>query len=113
MGWITLDDFLLADWKKNHRPKADVTLAPVVKNIRHMRHRRGHDARGHRVGLRRRLGMESILLEMDTATDLPKIADALAQAHFIDKEINNILADNWLRFLENSLPPGTSRVILK
>jgi microsomal dipeptidase-like Zn-dependent dipeptidase len=57
--------------------------------------------------------MDSIPLEMDTAADLPKIADALTQADFIDKEINNILADNWLRFLEDSLPPGTSRVILK
>ena len=42
-----------------------------------------------------------------------RVADALAQAHFIDKEINNILAGNWLRFLEDSLPPGTSCGILK
>jgi len=110
IGAVPYNDFLVADWKKNHRPKADVTLAAVVKHIRHICDVAG-DAMHVGIGsdFDGGFGMESIPLEMDTAADLPKIGDALAQAHFADKEIDNILAGNWLRFLQESLQPRTSR----
>lgn len=110
IGVVLYNDFLVAEWKKNHRPKADVTLATVVKHIRHICDVAGDTMHvGIGSDFDGALGMESIPLEMDTAADLPRIADALAEAHFADKEIDSILGGNWLRFLEESLQPGTSR----
>jgi membrane dipeptidase len=105
IGVVLYNDFLLVDWKKNHKVKSDVTLAAAVKQIRHICDIAGDTTH---VGLGSDLdggfGMESIPLEMDNAADLPKIGDALAKAHFTDKEVGNIMAGNWLRFLEESLP---------
>jgi membrane dipeptidase len=109
IGVVLYNDFLLAGWKKNHKPKADVTLAAVVKHVRHICDVTGDTLHvGIGSDFDGNLGRESIPLEMDTVADLPKLANALAQAHFTDKEIDNILAGNWLRFLEGSLPTGTS-----
>jgi membrane dipeptidase len=110
IGVVLYNNFLLADWKKNHRPKSDVTLATVVKHIQHICDVAGDTMHvGLGSDLDGGLGMESIPLEMDSAADLPKIADALAEAHFTEKEIDNIMAGNWLRFLEESLQPATVR----
>jgi microsomal dipeptidase-like Zn-dependent dipeptidase len=48
---------------------------------------------------------------MDTAADLPKLANELAHSHFTDIEIDNIMARNWLRFLAESLQPGNMGAI--
>jgi membrane dipeptidase len=49
-------------------------------------------------------GSESTPAEIDTIADLPKIADALLEAGFSEKEVKGIMGDNWLRFLKNTLP---------
>jgi membrane dipeptidase len=105
IGVVLYNPFLLADWKTNHRPKADVTLTTVVKHIRHICDVAG-DAKHVGIGsdFDGGLGMESIPLEFDTAADLPKLADALAEAQFTENEIDDIMGWNWIRFLENSLP---------
>jgi membrane dipeptidase len=110
IGVVLYNDFLLADWKKNHRAKADVTLATVVKHIRHICDVAGDTMHvGIGSDFDGGFGMESIPFEMDTAADLPRIAQALTEAHFADKEIDNILGGNWLRFLQESLQPETAR----
>ena len=105
IGVVLYNPFLLADWKTNHRPKADVTLATVVKHIQHICDVAG-DTRHVGIGsdFDGGLGMESIPLEFDTAADLPKLADALSESQFKEKEIDDIMGGNWLRFLKESMP---------
>jgi membrane dipeptidase len=40
---------------------------------------------------------------MDTVADMPKIADALSYAGFSEKEVDDIMGGNWLRFLRRTL----------
>ncbi len=49
-------------------------------------------------------GSESIPFELDTAADLPKIADALTQAGYSDADVVGIMGANWLNFLKKALP---------
>jgi len=105
IGVVLYNPFLLADWKINRRPKADVTLATVVKHVQHICDIAG-DTRHVGIGsdFDGGLGMESIPLEFDTAADLPKLADALSESQFKEKEIDDIMGGNWIRFLKESMP---------
>jgi membrane dipeptidase len=49
------------------------------------------------------LGRDQIPIEIQTIADLPRVADALATAHFSDEAIRSILSENWLRFFSQSL----------
>lgn len=105
IGTVLYNAFLDGNWKKGD-PKEDVTLAQVIKNIVHVcevakstRHSGiGSDLDGG-------FGYESIPLELDTASDLFKIGEALkSQAGFSDEDAANVLGGNFLRLLRESLP---------
>ena len=97
--------FLNVDWDKAGRKKESVSLAHFVKQVKHICELAGDsDHVGIGSDLDGGFGSESIPAELDTIADLPKIADALAQAGFSEGEVNGILGENWLRFLERALP---------
>ena len=49
-------------------------------------------------------GREQVPRELTTATDLPKLADALSAAGFGEEDVRGIMGENWRKFFELSLP---------
>jgi membrane dipeptidase len=105
IGTVLFNKFLQPDWQQTGAVKSEVTLADVVKHIRHV-----CDLAGDRlhVGIGSDFdggfGAESIPAEMDTAADLQKIGGALSDAGFSQTDIDNILGGNWVRLLRRALP---------
>ena len=99
---------LHADWPDSleaTKPPVSVTLNSVVDHISHVCFLAGnteHAAIGS--DLDGGYGKEETPQEVDTIADLPKLADALSERNFSDRDINNIMSDNWLRLLNNTLP---------
>ena len=105
IGTVLYNKFLQPDWKQTGAIKSKVTLADVVKHIRHV-----CDLAGDRlhVGIGSDFdggfGAESIPAELDTAADLRKVGEALGDAGFSQTDIDNILGGNWVRLLMRALP---------
>jgi len=49
------------------------------------------------------LGREQIPVEIETSADLHRVADALNEAGFMDREIVAIMGENWKRFFTRHL----------
>ena len=81
------------------------TLADVVWHVDHVCQLAG-DAR--HVGLGTDLdggfGRERVPVEIRTATDLPKLADALAAAEYGEADAAGVMGKNWMRFFADALP---------
>jgi membrane dipeptidase len=105
IGIVLFNKFLSADWDKTGRVKQHVTLANFVKQVQYVRDVAGKTANiGVGSDLDGGFGSESTPSEVDTVADLPKIAGALLEAGFSEKQVSGIMGENWLRFLKNSLP---------
>ena len=50
------------------------------------------------------LGQEQIPVEIRTSADLPRVADALSTGGFSNRDVNQIMNGNWLRFFGGALP---------
>jgi len=50
------------------------------------------------------LGREQIPREITTWADLPRLAEALANANFSDRQISGIMGNNWMEFFRGALP---------
>ena len=106
IGTVLSNTFLQADWKETGRIKRKVTLLDVVKHIKHVCDVAGDAAHaGLGTDLDGGFGAESIPAEMDSVADLPKIENALIAAGFSEQDADNIMGENWIRFLRRSLPP--------
>ncbi len=104
IGIVTYNRFLKEGWDKS-AAKGEVTLADVVKHIKHMCDLAG-DTRHVGIGtdFDGGFGVESAPLEIDSVADLYKVGDALTAASFNDQDIANILGLNWIRLLRRGLP---------
>lgn len=104
IGVVLYNRFLHADYRKGD-PKEMVTLDHVVAHIDHICQLLG-DAR--HVGLGTDLdggfGAADIPLEMDSAADLPLIAERLLSYGYAASDIANVMGQNWLDFLRRALP---------
>jgi membrane dipeptidase len=47
-------------------------------------------------------GTEQSPFDMDTIADLQKLPDLLKKRGYSEKDIQNVLHGNWLRFLKNA-----------
>jgi len=105
IGIVIYNKFLSGDWDKTGRVKQHVTLTHFIKQVQHIRDVADKTSNiGVGSDLDGGFGSESTPAEIDTIADLPKIADALLEAGFSEKEVKGIMGDNWLRFLKNALP---------
>jgi membrane dipeptidase len=85
--------------------KRRATLGDVVTHVKHMCDLIG-DARHVGLGtdMDGGLGREQIPVEIRTSADLPKVADALSQSGFSDRDVSGILGNNWVEFFRRTLP---------
>jgi len=105
IGIALFNRFLRADWDETGRVKERVTLADFVKQVNHVCDLAGDSSHvGIGSDFDGGFGSESIPSEMDTAADLPKIADALSQSGYADTDIVGMMGINWLDFLKKTLP---------
>jgi len=105
IGIVPYNKFLKPDWKRNESPKSEVTLADVIRHMKHVWNIAGDK---HHVAIGSDFdggfGAESIPEELDTIADLQKIGPALKGEQLPEAEVRNILSENWLRTLRNVLP---------
>jgi membrane dipeptidase len=96
------DKFLLPPAQHKTRRAA---LADLTAHVKHMCDLVG-DANHVSLGsdMDGGFGAEHIPAEIQTAADLPRIADALTAAGFNANEVEDIMGRNWLRFFRESLP---------
>jgi membrane dipeptidase len=103
IGTVMYNHFL----KPGDTPKAEVPLAVAVEHMRYICDLAG-DARHVGIGtdFDGGFGVEYTPREIDTVADLYRLGEVLADAHFSDVDIENILSGNWLRVLKSALPEG-------
>lgn len=82
-----------------------MSLTHFVRQAKHMREVAGNSRYlGLGSDFDGGFGAESIPAELGTIADLPKIANALANAGFSEREVEGIMGQNWIRFLSRTLP---------
>jgi membrane dipeptidase len=102
IGINLYDEFLLpaSDFKKRRATIADVVahidrICAIAGNAAHVA--LGTDLDGG-------VGRADIPVELETAQDLPKIADALSAAGYSDDDVRRIMGSNWTDFFRRTLP---------
>jgi membrane dipeptidase len=105
IGAAFYNQFLKHEWRQNGADKQAVTFATVIEHMKYICDLAGDASHcGFGTDFDGGFGMEATPQEIDTAADLQKFAQALADAGFSDREIRGILGGNWLRMLERALP---------
>ncbi len=104
IGVVPYNGFLLHGWTKSDGRQA-VPLDLVVAQIDHICQMAG-DARHAGIGsdFDGGFGLQSVPHEVDTVSDLQKLAPLLAEKGYGDQDIAAILGGNWLHLLRNRLP---------
>ena len=85
--------------------KLDVSLKLVINNIDHICQLTGNSLHaGIGSDLDGAFGTEQCPYDLDTIADLQKIPSMLSAIGYSDSDIQNILSENWIRFLRKNLP---------
>jgi membrane dipeptidase len=102
VGVVLYDKFLIPP---EMRKKRRATLGDVVRHIDHICQMTGSC---RHVGLGTDMdggfGREHVPEEIETAADLPRLADALSGAGYSDEDVRGVMGGNWAGFFEKSLP---------
>ena len=106
IGVVPYNRFLVPGWTPNDG-REQVTLHHVAAQIDHICQLAG-DARHVGIGsdFDGGFGLQKAPAEIDTIADLQKLAPILAQKGYVEIDIAAILGQNWLKFLQTSLPEG-------
>lgn len=104
IGIVPYNVFLKPGWQKGDRRDA-VTLHTVADAIDHVCQVTGS---AQHVGIGSDfdggLGLEHVPAGIDSVADLQKIAQVLAERGYTSDQVAGIMAGNWLRTLQESLP---------
>jgi membrane dipeptidase len=101
IGLNFYDEFLVPPEQFGKRKCA---FSDVIDHMKHMTDLIGnanHVALG--TDLDGGVGKDDVPCEIETAADLPKLADALSAAGYSDTDIEGILWKNWLRYFKANL----------
>lgn len=105
VGVALYNPFLLAGWTATDPDAAPVTWQHVVDHFDHLIQLAGND---RQVGLGSDLdggfGRASTPASLQTAADLPQLAEALSGRGYADETIRRLLHENWLTFFQQALP---------
>ena len=102
VGVVAYDRFLLPPTERAGRR---ATLADVVRHVDHVCDVTGDcDHAGLGSDLDGGFGREHTPVEIESAADLPRLADALSAAGYGDADVAKVMGGNWLAFFGRSLP---------
>ena len=108
IGVVPFNRFLLPGWTERDGRHL-VSLEHVVAQIDYICQMAG-DAR--HVGLGSDFdggfGLQSVPHDVDTVADLNKIAPLLLEKGYTEEDVAAVLKDNWINYLQKSLPKGSS-----
>jgi membrane dipeptidase len=105
---IALDAWMMVrDWVrgKSDPKEMGVSLKLMINNIDHICQLTGnslHAAIGS--DLDGAFGTEQSPYDLNTISDLQKVPGMLSESGYSDSDIQNILSENWIRFLKKYLP---------
>jgi membrane dipeptidase len=106
IGLIPLNSFLKAGWlRKSGSRREEVSLETLIAHIDHICQIAGDSLHaGIGSDFDGGFGLQSIPPEFDSIADLQIIATGLKARGYGETDVENILGDNWLRFLRRNLP---------
>ncbi|MDA4131037.1 MAG: membrane dipeptidase, partial [Thaumarchaeota archaeon] len=105
IGTVLYNAFLDPGWVGRGKKKAEVTLATVIKHMKHVCELTGDKLHiGIGSDFDGGFGAEAIPAELDTVADLQKLGLALREAGFSAEESSDVLGGNWIRLLRRALP---------
>ena len=91
--------------KPEHYRKQRCTLVDLIAHIQHIADLLGTTKNiGIGSDMDGGLGREEIPVEITTAADLPRLAEALSQSGFNDADVLGIMSANWIKFFRRALP---------
>ncbi len=103
IGIALFNKFLDGTWSRTN--SFPISLTHMVRHIDHICQLTGN---ARHVGLGSDIdggfGRDETPIELETAADLPKLADALHNAGYTADDIAQIMGGNWQRFLLHALP---------
>jgi membrane dipeptidase len=105
---VALDAWMMVPgWVRGiSNPKTfGVSLDLMVRNIDHICQLAGNSSHAA-IGsdLDGAFGTEQCPYDLNTIADLQKIPDKLSETGYSDSDIQNIMSNNWIRFLKKNLP---------
>ena len=102
IGVVLYDKFLIPPEERKRRR---ATLADVVRHVDHICQLCG-SARHVGIGsdLDGGFGREHTPEELQTAADLPRLAEALSEAGYGDEDVLRVMGMNWREFFARALP---------
>jgi len=104
-----LDNWMLTPgWKLGETPRERVTLNDVADHMDHICQLAGND-RHAAIGsdLDGGYGTEQSPSDLNTITDLQKLAPILSKRGYSNESVGRIFHGNWLNFFQTHLPSGT------
>jgi membrane dipeptidase len=105
---VALDAWMLVpDWKQGISDPRErgVSLKLVINNIDHICQLTGNSLHaGIGSDLDGAFGTEQSPTDLNTIADLQKISAMLSEIGYSGTDINNIMCNNWIRFLKKNLP---------
>jgi membrane dipeptidase len=101
IGMVFFDKFMMPPAEYGKRR---ATLADLIRHVKHVCDLAG-DAEHVGIGtdFDGGVGREQIPVELTSAADLPRVAEALAGAGFDDRAVAGVMGRNWLRFFRENL----------
>lgn len=104
VGVVPMNPFLLAGWRRGDRRDL-VSLRLAVEQVDYICQMAGN---AHQAGLGSDFdggwGVQSAPAEINTITDLQKIASLLADKGYTEEDIAGVMGQNWIRLLRLALP---------
>ncbi len=106
IGNVPLNSFLKTGWvRKNGSRREEVPLDTLVAHMDHVCQLAGDSLHaGIGSDFDGGFGVQSVPPEIDTVADLQKIVPLLRSRGYSELDAENILAQNWIRFLKKNLP---------
>ena len=106
IGNVPLNSFLKSGWvRKNGSRREEVPLDILAAHIDHICQLAGDSLHaGIGSDFDGGFGLQSVPPEIDTVADLQKLAPLLRARGYSDSDIERILGQNWIHFLERTLP---------
>ena len=106
---VALDAWMMVPgWVRGKSDPKDmgVSLKLMIDNIDHICQLTGNSLHaGIGSDLDGAFGIEQCPYDLDTISDLQKVPDMLSANGYSPYDIQNILSNNWIRFLKKNLPP--------
>jgi membrane dipeptidase len=102
IGLVLYNAFIRPDWRDGD-PRSEVTLADLLPHFEHIADLAGVDHIGLGTDLDGAGGLEVTPKEIDTAADLPRLAQVLRAAGYDEGTVTGIMGGNWHRMLRRML----------